>query len=159
MKEAALSYDLRQTIFASFYRVGFDLHDLTSSEKQRMEVIQLYPYLKNGEIWQDIKQELTDLVSNLSFNLYRRTFAQQVMTDIGLRHLLKKHSNRLKRLSIIRVSLLRMSNRRSKMSWSLISQQLDSRINLQTRTDLGERIRLRSNELETIGDFKSSKPY
>ena len=55
MKDVALSYDFRLTIFASFYRVGFDLHDLTPNEKQRMEVIQLYPYLKNGEIWQDIK--------------------------------------------------------------------------------------------------------
>jgi len=25
-----------------------------------MEIIQLYPYLKNGEIWRDIKQELED---------------------------------------------------------------------------------------------------
>lgn len=61
MKDVALSYDFRLTIFASFYRVGFDLHDLTPNEKQRMEVIQLYPYLKNGEIWQDIKQELEDI--------------------------------------------------------------------------------------------------
>jgi hypothetical protein len=55
MKNVALSFDLRLTIFAAFYRVGFDLHDLTPLEKQRMEIIQLYPYLKNGEIWQDIK--------------------------------------------------------------------------------------------------------
>jgi hypothetical protein len=26
-----------------------------------MEIIQLYPYLKNGEIWKDIKQELEDV--------------------------------------------------------------------------------------------------
>jgi hypothetical protein len=39
MKDVALSYDLRLTIFASFYRVGFDLHDLTPLEKQRMEII------------------------------------------------------------------------------------------------------------------------
>ena len=25
-----------------------------------MEVIQLYPYLRNGEIWRDIKEELSD---------------------------------------------------------------------------------------------------
>lgn len=62
MKEQALSNDLRLTIFASFYRVGFDLHDLTQAEKQRMEIIQLYPYLKNGEIWRDIQEELKDIV-------------------------------------------------------------------------------------------------
>lgn len=39
MKDVALGFDLRLTIFASFYRVGFDLHELTPSEKQRMEVI------------------------------------------------------------------------------------------------------------------------
>ena len=60
MKDVSLSFDVRLTIFACFYRVGFDLHDLTPSEKQRMEIIQLYPYIKNGEIWQDIKQELDD---------------------------------------------------------------------------------------------------
>lgn len=60
MKEQAYSNDLRLTIFACFYRVGFDLHDLTPAEKQRMEVLQLYPYLKNGEIWLDIRQELQD---------------------------------------------------------------------------------------------------
>ena len=44
-------YDLRSTIFGTFYRVGFDLHELNASEKQVMEIIQLYPFLKNGEIW------------------------------------------------------------------------------------------------------------
>ena len=48
-------FDLRSTIFGTFYRVGFDLHELSSSEKQTMEIIQLYPFLKNGEIWQDIR--------------------------------------------------------------------------------------------------------
>lgn len=61
MQDVAHSFDLRATIFCVFYRVGFDLHELTPSEKQRMEIIQLYPYVKNGEIWKDIKQELIDL--------------------------------------------------------------------------------------------------
>ena len=54
------TYDVRACVFAAFFRVGFDLHELKPSEKQYMEIIQLYPYLKNGEIWQDIKQELED---------------------------------------------------------------------------------------------------
>lgn len=57
------TYDLRASIFSTFYRAGFDLHELSASEKQVMEMIQLYPFLKNGEIWQDIKQELNDKVS------------------------------------------------------------------------------------------------
>ena len=59
------TYDLRASIFSTFYRAGFDLHELSASEKQVMEMIQLYPFLKNGEIWQDIKQELNDKVSDL----------------------------------------------------------------------------------------------
>jgi len=29
MNEVAKSYDIRATIFGTFYRVGFDLHELT----------------------------------------------------------------------------------------------------------------------------------
>lgn len=54
------SYDLRAVIFGTFYRCGFDLHELTPPEKQQIEIIQLYPYLKNGEIWRDIEEELVD---------------------------------------------------------------------------------------------------
>lgn len=69
------TYDLRSSIFSTFYRAGFDLHELSASEKQVMELIQLYPFLKNGEIWQDIKQELDDLVStSLLLCLYRYMF-------------------------------------------------------------------------------------
>lgn len=60
LAELAKSYDLRSTVFATFYRVGFDLHELSNSEKQTMELITLYPFLKNGEIWRDIKEELDD---------------------------------------------------------------------------------------------------
>ena len=60
MNEFAKSYDLRAVIFGTFYRCGFDLHELTPTEKQMIEVIQLYPYLKNGEIWRDIKEELEE---------------------------------------------------------------------------------------------------
>lgn len=63
MNDVANDYDIRATIFGTFYRVGFDLHELTPQEKQRMEIIQLYPYLKNGEIWKDIKQECEDKVT------------------------------------------------------------------------------------------------
>lgn len=45
-------FDLRSSIFAVFYRVGrFEVHELSSEEKQVMELVQLYPFLKNGEIW------------------------------------------------------------------------------------------------------------
>ena len=54
------SFDIRAVIFGTFYRCGFDLHELTPSEKQMIEVIQLFPYLKNGEIWRDIQEEFED---------------------------------------------------------------------------------------------------
>lgn len=60
MGDFANSYDLRGVIFGTFYRCGFDLHELTPQEKQQMEVIMYYPYLKNGEIWRDISEELVD---------------------------------------------------------------------------------------------------
>jgi hypothetical protein len=61
MLDVSHSFDVRATIFCVFYRVGFDLHELTPAEKQRMEIIQLYPYIKNGEIWRDIREELADI--------------------------------------------------------------------------------------------------
>jgi hypothetical protein len=51
LSKCVKDYDLRSTIFGTFYRVGFDLHELNANEKQVMEIIQLYPFLKNGEIW------------------------------------------------------------------------------------------------------------
>mmetsp|Transcript_1188 Transcript_1188/g.1198 ORF Transcript_1188/g.1198 Transcript_1188/m.1198 type:complete len:125 (+) Transcript_1188:2078-2452(+) len=39
MQDVAQSYDIRATIFGTFYRVGFDLHELSAEEKQRMEII------------------------------------------------------------------------------------------------------------------------
>lgn len=33
-----------------------------------MEIIQLYPYLKNGEVWLDIKEELGDLQIKSTFD-------------------------------------------------------------------------------------------
>jgi len=60
LEQLVKTYDIRACVFAAFFRVGFDLHELTPPEKQYMEMIQLYPYIKNGEIWKDIRQELDD---------------------------------------------------------------------------------------------------
>ena len=61
MNDFAKSFDIRAVIFGTFYRCGFDLHELSPNEKQLMEIIQLYPYLRNGEIWRDIAQEFHDV--------------------------------------------------------------------------------------------------
>lgn len=120
MKKQALSNDFRLSIFASFYRVGFDLHDLTPNEKQRMEIIQLYPYLKNGEIWLDIQQELKDLV-RLPFNMLTtpptiRTYFPQVMTVIGSPHQLKRLKSRLTKPCTISNCSHQISARETKRS-------------------------------------------
>jgi hypothetical protein len=60
MNDYARTFDNRAVIFGTFYRCGFDLHELTATEKQMIEIIQLYPYLKNGEIWRDIEEEFDD---------------------------------------------------------------------------------------------------
>ena len=39
MQDFAKSFDIRAVIFGTFYRCGFDLHELTSPEKQMIEVI------------------------------------------------------------------------------------------------------------------------
>ena len=46
--------DLRAIIFAILYRTGFDRNELLPDERQILEVIQLYPNFKIGEVWSDI---------------------------------------------------------------------------------------------------------
>ena len=58
LKQKTRQFDLRGIIFAILYRTGFDRNELTSSEKQRIEMIQVYPQMRIGEIWTDIKEEL-----------------------------------------------------------------------------------------------------
>lgn len=58
LQDKAQEYDLRAIIFAILYRTGFDRNELTPQETQRLEIIQLYPNFKMGEIWSDIKYDL-----------------------------------------------------------------------------------------------------
>ena len=57
-------YDLRAIVFCILYRTGFDRNELLAPEKQKIEVIQMYPHFKIGEIWTDIKTELEEEVEN-----------------------------------------------------------------------------------------------
>ncbi|CAD8169691.1 unnamed protein product [Paramecium pentaurelia] len=56
--EKSAEYDLRAIVFAILYRTGFDKNELLPNEKQMVEVIQLYPHFKIGEIWREIKYDL-----------------------------------------------------------------------------------------------------
>jgi len=60
LREKSKCFDLRSIIFAILYRTGFDRNELKAKEKQRLEVIQIYPQLKMGEIWCEIQEELGD---------------------------------------------------------------------------------------------------
>lgn len=58
LREKSLKTDLRSIIFSILYRTGFDMNDLELECKQRLEVIQMYPQLKVGEIWGEIHEDL-----------------------------------------------------------------------------------------------------
>lgn len=51
IREEVENYDLRLIVFSVLYRVGFARNDLTAQEQQKLEVIQMYPHFKMGEIW------------------------------------------------------------------------------------------------------------
>lgn len=62
LREKTKKFDLRGIIFSILYRTGFDRNELQPSEKQRIEMINIYPQLRIGEIWTDIKEELEAMV-------------------------------------------------------------------------------------------------
>lgn len=56
-------FDLRQTIYSIFYRVGFNNITISTPEdKQTFVIIKMYPVFKNLENWKDVVEELEDLV-------------------------------------------------------------------------------------------------
>jgi len=67
LQDKVEEYDLRAIVFAILYRTGFDRNELQPNETQRLEVIQVYPHFKIGEIWSDIKHELEEEVVLLIF--------------------------------------------------------------------------------------------
>ena len=62
IKEKVAEYDLRAIVFSILYRTGFSKNDLHASEQQKIQVIQMYPHFKIGEIWTDIRQQLQEEV-------------------------------------------------------------------------------------------------
>ena len=58
IKAKVLELDLRSIVFCILYRTGFDRNELLQREKQKIEVIQMYPHFKLGEIWHNIKFDL-----------------------------------------------------------------------------------------------------
>jgi hypothetical protein len=71
--EITKSFDLRETIFSIFYRIGFNNINITSSEdKQTFVMIRNYPVFKNLEKWKDVLEELKDNVSLFNFRIFIR---------------------------------------------------------------------------------------
>lgn len=58
LREKTRQFDLRGIIFAILYRTSFDKNDLAPEEKQRIEMIQIFPQVRIGEIWTEIKEDL-----------------------------------------------------------------------------------------------------
>lgn len=67
--EITKTFDLRETIFSIFYRVGFNNITISTSEdNQTFVMIKNYPIFKNLENWKDLVEELEDTVKyNISF--------------------------------------------------------------------------------------------
>jgi len=61
--EITKTFDLRETIFSIFYRVGFNNITISTSEdNQTFVMIKNYPIFRSLENWKDLVQELDDTV-------------------------------------------------------------------------------------------------
>lgn len=61
--EITKTFDLRETIFSIFYRIGFNNITISTSEdNQTFVMIKMYPVFKNLENWKDLVEELEDMV-------------------------------------------------------------------------------------------------
>jgi len=64
ISEITKTFDLRETIFSIFYRIGFNNITITSPEDdQAFVIIKMYPVFKNLENWKDVIEELDDMVN------------------------------------------------------------------------------------------------
>jgi len=59
--EVVRKRDLRASIYSCLSLVGFDVNELEGKERQKMEVIRMYPEFRKGELLLDIKYELETL--------------------------------------------------------------------------------------------------
>ena len=60
--EITKSFDLRETIFSIFYRVGFNNISINSNDdRQTFVSIKMYPIFKNLENWLDVIEEFEDM--------------------------------------------------------------------------------------------------
>ena len=50
--------DLRRIIYSILYRIGFDKSKASKGDQQLLTMVQCYPQLRIGEIWQDLKYSL-----------------------------------------------------------------------------------------------------
>ena len=59
--EITKSFDLRETIFSIFYRIGFNNISINSNDdRQTFVSIKMYPIFKNLENWKDVVEEFKD---------------------------------------------------------------------------------------------------
>jgi len=50
--------DLRASVYSLLSLIGFDSSELLPKEKQKLEVIRMYPEFRQGEIWKSISSLL-----------------------------------------------------------------------------------------------------
>jgi hypothetical protein len=86
--------DLRASIYCCLSEVGFDCNELVPTERQKMEVIRMYPEFRKGELFLDIKNELESLgIKPTSDDRY---WLQQCLDEV-----LEQASNTIKNQSMI----------------------------------------------------------
>jgi hypothetical protein len=61
--EITKGFDLRETIYSIFYRIGFNnINISTPEDRQTFIIIKNYPVFKNLEKWKDVLEEFEDMV-------------------------------------------------------------------------------------------------
>eukprot|EP01017_Pseudomicrothorax_dubius_P021573 TRINITY_DN23227_c0_g1_i2.p1 TRINITY_DN23227_c0_g1~~TRINITY_DN23227_c0_g1_i2.p1 ORF type:complete len:284 (-),score=84.64 TRINITY_DN23227_c0_g1_i2:85-936(-) len=120
IRERVHQCDLRAIIFSILYRTGFDRNELQQNERQRLEIIQFYPNLKLGEIWQDIRDELIQNKVKPTFDDYHwmatavEEFQERVLSCVATQSLIAKEKRRLEEEDLGRFFDLIKNNKISK---------------------------------------------
>ena len=81
-------------VYCCISQVGFDCNELTPQERQKMEVIRMYPDFRKGELFLDIKTELESL--GIKPTADDRYWLQQCLDES-----LEQASNTIKNQSLI----------------------------------------------------------
>ena len=61
MMEIVSQRDLRAQVHVILKQTAFDTREMTGKELIKLEIVQMYPEFKIGEIWNDIKDDIKEM--------------------------------------------------------------------------------------------------